>query len=59
MPKKDKKKRIINVEPMKRTNNYEEVPLQINIKNDLKNDKKIQPSKIFEKYNDKKIKKKK
>mgnify|MGYP003142194065 CR=1 FL=1 len=56
MPKKIKKNKVKKVEPIQRMNNYEEVPLQIKIKDELKNDKKIQPSKIFEKYNDKKIK---
>jgi len=53
MPKKVKKNKVVKVAPIQRMNYYEEVPLQIKIKDELKNDKKIQPSKIFEKYSEK------
>jgi hypothetical protein len=56
MPKKSKIKKI---EPMKiDINSHATPPQQIKLKDELKNDKKIKPSKIFEKYNEKsKVKK--
>jgi len=54
-----KKNVLKKVEPLKNdVNSHAEQPIQIKIKDELKKDKKIKPSKIFEKYSEKsKVKK--
>ena len=49
MPKKNKTKKVVNVKPMK---NRDEI--QIDVKKQLDDDKKINPNKIFDGYTTKK-----